>query len=196
MYNGSPNAKILLIVDGLDKAELRDQKPLSGYMIGPLWQYITAQAGYMKSTYYCIPIFNQEIKRSKDGKTIMDRKGIPLWQYCKGHHGYTDEGYDEKRTFERLIGSWLDQHSDTGILVPMGELPYYELTGKIGYRKYRGTPVSEGNYPLIVPTFRVDQVSERAEFLHRLTVIADLRKAKRYSKEPPRNQFDIILPSD
>jgi uracil-DNA glycosylase len=189
--DGSINSNIMLVLDGLDTSEFRRGKPFAG-IYQNLIQWLLVQGNLRRNALFINPIFYQEIKRSKDGKTIMDTRGVWLWKHKEGYNPARQD--DAKRTFEYYKNQWFDKHRTDCCVIAMGELALQELTGYKGIHKYRGSPlIRDGIF--FIPTLQPYQVSERGQYLLRYAVGSDLRKARRYASGYEPTQRELILPT-
>ena len=191
IYNGNPEANILLITEGLDYTEVSNNKPLSG-MYQSLFQWLLNQANLSIRDVFVLPIFPLQIKRNDKTKAITTNRFEKLWS---PKEGFSELGLENIYEFSASKVNFKKKHK-TYCIVPMGELSFRLIhPDKTGVHKYRGSPLLlEDNINYSIPTYQPYQVSERGQYLLRYAVGSDLRKAKRFSKGYKVDKKELILP--
>lgn len=163
---GSPKAKVCVVVEAPGRMEWLKQRPL----VGPSGKLFDAA------------LHDADIMRSDIQIANVSREMIPSVAALLGRKGLTERG-------RAAVADLADrlQDSEAKVFVPMGNLALYALTGCTSITKHRGSPLKctlkglEGRkvIPAIHPAACLPHRG-REHYIY--TISADLRKAVRHAE--------------
>jgi len=157
---GDPRSKIAYICEAPAAIEMRQNRCLVG-PTGVVFDQLLHSSGMIRREAY---IGNICRSRIKSGDEILGKKG------------WTDLGRDEFDAFRERLDK-----VEANVLVPMGNIALFALTGKFSITKWRGSvlectvPGHEGRK--VLPTIH-PAATIRGQYTWRHLIINDLRKAK------------------
>lgn len=180
--SGPKDAKIAFIGEWNGSQELAQQKPLVGWS-GEEFDKMLSDARIDRRQVYC-------------SNLVQGKK--PDTQYHKVKTG-------KELGIERLLGRYPSKEISEGrdillnrvlpnispnIIVPLGEVPMWALTGLKGINKWRGS-ILETDYGKVIPTYNPAAVMRNWPW--RYISVLDLRRAKAESEFPeirhPKRQY-------
>jgi len=164
---GNPKADILIVGDCPDGWAIKDGKPFSS-QAGSILQQCLHQAGLLTSQV-CMTNF---VYDQKDIKKIWREKGAKGPSQLKG----------DIKHYRESLHQFITEHSPK-VIVAMGELTMYALTGESSINKIRGFPYkTPKENRLVIPTIHVKN-TVRTNYLWRHYISHDLKKAKECAEE-------------
>lgn len=189
---GSPDSPICVLAEAPARTEIKLQRPLVGAS-GMLFNEMIHEAQLARQSLYLLNVWEEEVWKSKDERTIFDRDGNKL--FIAGR-GLTPLGLDlAAPTIKRL------RECKAKVIVPMGGVPLALCYGDTRITKWRGS-ILEAKEPKgrkLVPTFHPAFIL-RGNYIHRYTLKHDLDRARSESRSgsirlPKRNLYiDPIFP--
>jgi len=182
---GNIDAEICILGEAPARTEMRYGKPLIGPS-GELLDHCLHGAGIVRRELYITNLFEHEVTKSRDGKTIKTRDGDILWVMGKG---FTTLGESmTERCVERLNAC------SANVIIPLGGTALDFLYGDHRITKWRGSILESKRLAgrKIIPTIH-PAAALRGQFLYRYLIASDLKRAKEESKIPELNLPDRKL---
>lgn len=150
------------------------------------------EAGIIRQECYLLNVWQEEVFKSRDDRIIFDKDGNKLFI---GGRGFTDIGLELFGKTAELI-----KHSGANVIVPLGSPALFATFNDPRVSKWRGSILESGPFKRkLVPTYHPAFLL-RGQYIHRYTVVHDLKRAKEESKSrarllTPRNLYiDPIFP--
>jgi len=164
---------ILIVGDFLDDEDQRKGRPFSG-TDGGLIRGLLSQSGIEDSAYKCITVFpsSPPSGRIENWLTSDRAEGVPNFPpFAKGKYVHRDRAYALS-----LFGETV-RKAQPKVILALGNIPFWALTGKTGIDKNRGAPFfsREDNIP-VIPTWAPSSIFKQWEL--RPITLMDFYKAK------------------
>lgn len=191
MGDGPIPARVMLVGEAFGEQEEREGTPFVGPS-GMELNRMLHEAGIMRGECYVTNVVNARPPQNDIGRWVaMKKKDISVAhrllrdKYCLD---IVHEGYARLRSEIEMV--------KPNVIVPMGNLALWALTGHWGINKWRGSLLGGGTEPKVIPTIHPAAVlrewSNRASVVHDLKRVAKHMKTRGYEK--PQYNF-LIRPS-
>ena len=164
--DGPTDAKIAVIGEAPGAYEERSGKPFQG-PAGTVLEQCLHSAGLIRSQIYITNVVN--VRPDKNNIT-------PYWTE---RGGFTELGMEHVERLKREI-----EGIDADVLVPMGNVPLYALTGLSQITKMRGYPFECTLVPgrTVIPCIH-PAAALRGKFIWRYYIMHDLMRSNRYAQD-------------
>lgn len=179
---GDPTSRICILGEAPARTEMRIGRPLIGPS-GQLFEFCLHAAGIARRECYLTNMFDFEVTKTRDGKSIKTREGDILWTNGKG---LTELGVEMTTScVERLT------NCSSNVIVPLGGTALDFLFGDARILKWRGSILESSRLSgrKIVPTIH-PAASLRGNYLWRYLIANDFKRAKEEAGTP-----EILLPN-
>ena len=179
---GDPTSRICILGEAPARTEMRIGRPLIGPS-GQLFEFCLHAAGIARRECYLTNMFDFEVTKTRDGKSIKTREGDILWTNGKG---LTELGVEMTTScVERLM------NCSSNVIVPLGGTALDFLFGDARILKWRGSILESSRLSgrKIVPTIH-PAASLRGNYLWRYLIASDFKRAKEEAGTP-----EILLPN-
>lgn len=179
---GDPTSRICILGEAPARTEMRIGRPLIGPS-GQLFEFCLHAAGIARRECYLTNMFDFEVTKTRDGKSIKTREGDILWTNGKG---LTELGVEMTTScVERLT------NCSSNVIVPLGGTALDFLFGDARILKWRGSILESSRLSgrKIVPTIH-PAASLRGNYLWRYLIASDFKRAKEEAGTP-----EILLPN-
>lgn len=177
---GRPDSKICILAEAPARTEMRAGRPLVGPS-GQLFDQCMHGGKIVRRECYLLNVFEDQVNKSKDGKTITDKDGEVLWTSRKGLSEAGEAASQGCR--DRL------SNSQANVVVPLGGTALSVVYDDVRIMKLRGS-ILRGNefsgYKKLVPTVH-PAACLRGQYLWRYLLISDLSRAKQESEDSELN---------
>lgn len=181
---GDSDARVCIVGEAPGSVELALGRPLVGPS-GKLFNELLHEAGLVRAELYIINLFDEQLERDREGKTLRDRTGDVVWS---SRRGFTEHAESYLERFARRVAK-----SRANVFIALGGVPSEALTGKVGIGKWRGSllpavfPDIEGR--TVISTYHPAAVL-RGNWTWRYLIVNDFEKAARH-----QNNRKLTLPS-
>jgi uracil-DNA glycosylase family 4 len=185
-YEGSLNSRIALIGEALGESEVALGRPFAG-AAGQKLDQLLAAACIPRSQCYITNVFDFK-PAGNNIKPFLDIRRSSVFE---------SEVYavNAQRLKEELT------KCKANVLVPLGSVPLYTLTGRVGIKSWRGSVLESTLLPgrKVIPTYHPSYI-KRGAFLEGYIARLDLIKALEESSTPaistPKYEFNLSPKAD
>ncbi len=178
---GPKDAKIALVGEALGEDEVRLGRPFVG-PTGQLLDVLLRSIGTTRASYYITNVVKERPPGNKISHFIQfDNRGR--------YQGHTKE-YEE---YEDILYEEL-KNLGANVIVPLGGVPLYALTRKIGITKWRGSIIySDVIGKKVIPTFHPSSALPFRNYLNQRIIMMDLLRVKKESLTPEVSLLERML---
>lgn len=185
---GPSDAPIAILCDYPSPGEYASQSPLSDYA-GGLFFEILSRKGLLKSSCFILPLLEKPLPDDEIDSVLSKRKTCPAvgWERIGEKWASPELVAARKRALALL------EQVRPRMVIALGDLALWALTGNLGITKWRGSRLSAPGYPFqVVPTLHPRILPRSPESSHLFQIDLARAKAIYEGTQLPRNyQFEI-----